>query len=460
MKKFIFIEPRSSGDNIFSLVLIPRLGTPGLGAILVQPDHGYEVRIYIENLVKIDMKDVFSADYVGISTITPTAVRAYELADEIRAKGKIVIMGGSHVSFMPEEALEHCDYVIRKEGEYSLPKLLHALENNEPLDSIPGLSYKKDGKVINNECGEYERNLNKFLSPDYSLIVGWKNKGKVVSIATSRGCPYNCEFCSVVPMFGREMRFYSIERVIEEIKTLAPTRRHIFFADDNFTANKERAKQLLRRILIEKIKFQWSAQVRTDAAKDEELISLMKQAGCYTVFIGFESVDPKTLKEYNKKQSLEDMEIAARIFKKYKINIHGMFVFGGNTTTEIIDSTEKFVKDNKITTVQFMVETPLPGTPTYDKRKQKGEIFSYDWRLYDAHHAVFQPEKMNPQELQTKVLEAMGRFYGWGFILKHIVKGMVTFSKGELLFALFGLYGKKATQKVLLETEQYFSKPA
>lgn len=445
--KVVLIEAKSPDTHVFSRILIPRLGAILLGTLLDQ--NGYDVTVYIEDLYAISRADVLTADYVAISTITSTAVRAYELADEVQRAGIPVIMGGPHVSFRPDEALEHCDYVIRGEGEYALLELLDAIKHHNPVGHIKGISYKKNGKTIHNKLGGYECNLDLFPSPNYSLVAGWQEKRPVASIATSRGCPFGCKFCSVIQMFGRKIRFHSIDRVISEIKSLAPMCRHIFFCDDNFTMDKERTKTLLKRIIDEKLNIEWSAQVRTDAAKDEELLALMQRSGCYTVFVGFESINPQTLNLYHKKQTINDIKFSIEKFHHYGIHIHGMFVLGSDhDRVETIRHTRAFAKSSNIDTVQFLMLTPLPGTPMFEEIKKQGRIFNWDWSKYDAHHAVFEPKQMSTYELQIETLKAMKDFYSYKSMVKFLLKK-------DLFYVYLTHYGRKIAGRTLKEKQYY-----
>ncbi|MDI6782943.1 MAG: radical SAM protein, partial [bacterium] len=441
MKKIIFIEPRSPSAHIFSLTVIPRLGTLLLGTILKQ--HGYEVRVYIEDMTRIDYSDVVTADLVGISTITSTAPRAYAITDKIRTINKNIplVFGGPHPSFLPEEALQHCDYVVRGEGEHTLRELITVLENQGDVSDITGLSYKAGTKVVHTPTRPFLSNLDENPSIDYSLIPNWNLKNKLITLSTSRGCPFNCKFCSVIPMFGKKYRFNSIDHIISEIRTYAGEVGHIFFCDDNFTANKKRTKQLLRRLLDEKIEIEWSAQVRADAAQDAELLDLMQQTGCFAVFIGFESINPKTLEVYDKHQTVEEIRKSINAFHQRNIYIHGMFVLGSDyDTVDTIRETTKFAKKLDIDSVQFMMLTPLPGTQTYAELFAENRITNFDWSKYDAHHAVYEPKQMTAYELQKETYRALWKFYTWRSILARLLRF-------DFFYAGIKLYGKRSLQK-------------
>jgi radical SAM superfamily enzyme YgiQ (UPF0313 family) len=216
-------------------------------------------------------------------------------------------------------------------------------------------------------------------------------------------------------MFGRHCRFHSIDYTIEEIRYLKNIlgKKLIFFYDDNFCINPAHTKELLERILKEKLDITWSAQVRIETGHDKELLNLMKRTGCKWLYIGFESVNKDTMALYHKNQNIERYGEAIRNIHKQSIRIHGMFVLGADTDdVSSAKQTAEFSLKNKLDTVQFMILTPLPGTETFYELKEENRIISYDWSLYDAHHVVFQPKQMSPFQLQaTSMLEAMPKFY-------------------------------------------------
>lgn len=307
IKNISFIEVKSPGAHIYSRFPIPRLGSVLLSTIL--KNEGYNVKVFIEDIEEPDWSFVENSEIVCISTITSTAIRAYEIADRLRRIGIIVIIGGAHPSFLPDEALEHADYVVRGEGDHTLIELIECIKNNRhSLETIQGISYKdSSGKIIHNPSRTLLTDMDSLPEPDFSLVYGWKPTN-IYPVSTSRGCPFDCKFCSVIQMFGRKYRFKSVEATIKEIRNISSiSRSSIFFVDDNFTANKERTKAILKGMIEEGIKIGSSAQVRTDVAKDTELLRLMADAKCDIVYIGFESINPKTLELYNKRQNVEEI---------------------------------------------------------------------------------------------------------------------------------------------------------
>ncbi len=422
LRKLVFVEPKSTHLHIYSRVCIPRLGSVLLGTIM--RSKGYDVRVYIEDIQAIDMSELMSADLVAISAITSTAPQSYKLADMVRAAGKVVVMGGTHTSFMPDEGMEHADFIVRGEGEFAFQELVDAIQSGEGFDKIQNLTWRTDdGHLAHNPERPKIPNLDVNPIPDYSLISGWK-PGGVISVATSRGCPFSCTFCSVPGMYGHAFRTHSIERVLQELE-IHKGNLYTFFADDIFTANKKRVKELLRQMIARNLTPEWGAQVRTETVDDPELLTLMRDSNCFNVYVGFESINPRTLKLFQKKQDLAKIERSIDRFHEHKIRIHGMFVVGSDEDdVETIDATAEFALKHDIDSVQFMILTPIPGSPDWDTLYSKGDkyVINRNWTFYDGHHAVHQPRRMTPYELQTAAIKAMEKFYSWRGIARKILK--------------------------------------
>src|SRR5216117_2598225 len=284
LRKLVFVEPKSTHLHIYSRVCIPRLGSVLLATIM--RTKGYDVRVYIEDIHPVDMDEVLSADLVAISAITSTAPQSYRLADQARQAGAIAVIGGTHTSFLPDEGLEHADFVVRGEGEFAFQELVDAIQAGDGFAKIQNLSYLMDGRVVNNPERPKIPNLDVNPIPDYHLITGWK-PGGVISVATSRGCPFSCTFCSVPGMYGHAFRTHSVERVLQELEVHRGN-LYTFFADDIFTANKKRCKELLRGMIQQDLTPEWGAQVRTETVDDPELLQMMRDANCFNVYVGFE----------------------------------------------------------------------------------------------------------------------------------------------------------------------------
>ena len=431
--KVRLIEPEPPGMHVWAKVLLPRLGLPIIAATL--RGLGHDVLVYNPTMAPIDWDDVNSSDLVGLSSTTSTATTAYEFADDLRERGIPVVIGGSHVTFMADEALAHVDYVARGEGgEQLMVELIEALAGDRALETIDGLSFMRDGVAVHNPPRAACADLDALPFPDLRLVVG-SEKIKTVPIMTSWGCPFDCTFCSVTAMFGKKYRFRSPENVIAELKDKRP--QIVFFYDDNFAANRKRLKRLLQMMIDEDLVIPWSAQVRADVARDPELLDLMRRSGCHLVYLGLESVSQDTLDTFEKAQTVDDIRRAIRVLHEYGIKSHGMFVLGADTDdVRTIRDTVTFAQDNRIDTVMLNILTPLPGTQQFQELDAEGRIFDKRWELYDAHHVVFEPRRMTPYELQIEVLRGYARFYSIRTWLKYVFT--LQFTK-RLLFHGWGM---------------------
>jgi radical SAM superfamily enzyme YgiQ (UPF0313 family) len=429
IKKITFIEPKNDHLHIFSKFELPRLGSILLATIM--RDKGYDVEsLYMESREILSRN--IQTDLVAMSTITATASNAYLIADEFRARGIPVVFGGPHVSFLPEEALEHGDYCIAGEGEIGLPLLVEALDAGTGFAEVPGLVWKDAGMVRINPQAQPIDDLDSLPFPDFSLLkmkpgtrLGGVGFGRTtVPMQTSRGCPFDCTFCSVTGMFGRRYRHRSTASIVAELGRYDPKTSIIFFYDDNFSANPRRTKELLREMIRLRLGFMWSTQVRSDIARDPEMLDLMAEAGCTTLYIGFESVDPAALSEMKKSQSVEDIRFAIREIRKRRINVHGMFVFGFDSDTPATTrATVRFALKEKIDSAQFLLLTPLPGSGFYTRMVAEGRLIDTAWHTYDAHHVKFVPRGFLPWELQRMQIEAHSRFYAPRRVLARLLRG-------------------------------------
>jgi radical SAM superfamily enzyme YgiQ (UPF0313 family) len=318
---------------------------------------------------------------------------------------------------------------------------LEALQRVDPLQDIQGLSFWEEGRPKHNPDRPLIQDLNKLPIPDFKLIQGWNPHQAVVSVATSRGCPYACKFCSVVSMFGRGYRVRSNDLILEEIRANAADARHLFFCDDNFAANPARAKDLLRRMKEEGVCPEWSTQVRAESAFDQEFLELLRETRCWGVYIGFESASPQVLKAYRKKQDEKIMEQAIKAFHRHGIHIHGMFIVGADEDTqETIKETIRFSIKNHVDSAQFMMLTPLPGTETFEALEEENRLITKKWDLYDGTHVVFRPRLMTEEELQGAAYQALLSFYSWKSIFKRL-------AAMDLYYSYLRYYGRRLLKR-------------
>ncbi|MFC1998503.1 B12-binding domain-containing radical SAM protein [Chloroflexota bacterium] len=396
--KLELIQPaREANTGRLKKSMVPPIN---LGVIAALTPPGIEVAITDENVTIVDLeKDV---DLIGITTLTVTSNRAYEIADSFRSRGIPVILGGIHTSLLPAEAAAHADSVVIGEAEDLWAYIIADFKagNLKP-------TYKAETRPTLKNLPMVRRDLF-----DRSRYLG-KN-----TVFTTRGCPFDCAFCSVTTFFGKSYRSRPIDEIVAEIKTL-PKNEIIFFMDDNIAGNPKFAKDLFRALIP--LKIRWLSQCSVTIAHDEELLSLAAQSGCIDLFLGIESISTASLAEVGKKiNKVEEYEEVIRKIHTHGIAIHGFFIFGFDEDDEsVFDRTVDFAINNKLESAQFDLLTPYPGTKFYDKIVAEGRLLSSDWSKY-GYELLFEPKKMSAQTLHEKQQQVWRRFYSLPSIFKRI----------------------------------------
>jgi radical SAM superfamily enzyme YgiQ (UPF0313 family) len=362
-----------------------------LGILASLTPRDIEVNLLDENMQDLDFSD--TPDLVGITCLTASAPRAYEIAGAYRARGSKVVLGGMHATAMPLEAMNHADSVVLGEAEGVWGQVLK--------DFGAGQMKRFYGGIRPDAAG--------IFTPRRDIYDG---KGYFVKgvVQTSRGCPFGCDFCSVQKFFGNTFRFRSVMSVVEEVKSLAA--RFVVFIDDNIAGSRDHFKQLCAALAP--LNVRWICQAPIDIGRDLDLLKLMRKAGCRGVFVGFESIVPANLKEVGKGFNVVDRfrEHIKRIHDN-GICIEGAFIFGfDHDDRDIFKRTLDFIVKAKIDFAQFGILTPFPGTKLFNKMRREGRMLSEDWEQYDIAHAVFKPAHMTPEELNQGRQWVEDQFYG------------------------------------------------
>ncbi|MGC9530496.1 MAG: B12-binding domain-containing radical SAM protein [Candidatus Bipolaricaulaceae bacterium] len=448
VRQAVLIEPAAERTYLFQRVRMPRLGLIILGGLLRRM--GVQVRIFCEQLAPIDWGVVAKADLVGITALTNLAPRAYRIARAVKQMaaqmGRYipVVAGGPHPTALPAEALAAgADFVVRGEGEIPFQELVVRLPGREGLDEVPGLSWWEGGEMRHNPGCRLVEDLDRLPLPDFSLVEG-AERINCVPVQTSRGCPFDCEFCSVVQMFGNRVRYRTPEAVVEELRR-SPPARHLFVVDDNFSAHPDRAQALLEAMERTGFRRAWSTQERVSVARRPEILSLMRRVGCVRLHVGLESVNPAALAEWGKGQSPEEVEGAVTTIHDHGLGVHGMFVLGADADTPAtVRKTAEFARRSGLDTAQFFVLTPVPGTRLFRRLEGSGRIFDRNWEHYDGHTVVYQPRGMSAWQLQQLAMEATQRFYTWW-------RGVRWAMRGRVKNAFFALYGRRLVRRWVRE---------
>jgi anaerobic magnesium-protoporphyrin IX monomethyl ester cyclase len=398
----------------------PPLGLAYIGAVL--SEQGYEVKIADFDIGGSDWSTYpyKQFDIVGISTETIRYPKALQVAQLAKEQGAIVVMGGPHVTFFDKETLESgvVDYVVRNEGEDVMLALVNCLTKKATLNEVKGISYLDNGKLVRNPDAPYIGDLDALPFPARDLLplklYGSKLKGRLsTSMSTSRGCPYNCYFCSASQFAGVKWRARSVESMLEEIEVVH--KRYGFnalhFVDDNFTLNPERVTNLCEEIIRRNWDIFWWAMSRVDTiVGNPDMIEVMARAGLKRMFVGFESASQRTLDGYGKKTNVSDAKVAMQILKKNKVEVVGSFILGGlYETKEDVEETIRFANQLGIDSAQFGILTPYPGTNLY--KDVENRLLSKNWRLFTGSVPSITLNYLSSEEVARLFIKANLSFY-------------------------------------------------
>jgi radical SAM superfamily enzyme YgiQ (UPF0313 family) len=393
----------------------------------------YNVDVCHQQVEKIDFDS--DADLIALSFFSGFAVEAYRLALEFRKRGKIVIAGGPHVSFCPQESLGHFDSIVTGEAESVWHEILEDFEKGKMkriYEGVPG-------------------NLENLPMPRYDLLSERFFVRKVIQ--ATRGCPYSCSFCTV-PLINPGFRKRPVDDVIRDIAYDRFNhwwqRKVVWFWDDNLTIDRKYIKELLTRMIP--LKKWWLTQASVDIAKDDILLDLMKRSGCIGVFLGLETFGEGSILDANKKHNrVSEYKNAIKQLHKYGISVMTGLIsgFDHDTRESIISMADDMMSIGA--DVPFLsILTPFPGTKIYSLlRDEKRLIFERGWNYYNGYNVVFNPAEMSANDL----LEAHRRLWMISFSLTNtlirIIRSLFYLRTGAFLLTLFmnGFYGLKGLRR-------------
>ncbi len=368
--------------------LMPTYALPIVAALT--PDH-WEVRIVDEDLGEA-IPDGEKPDLVGITSINATCRRAFEIADRFRADGVPVILGGVFASSRPDAALEHADAVVIGPAEPVWAQCLGDLEA---------------GRLQRRYAGAERFDARTSPRPRWDLVD--LRKVMSVEVRASTGCPYDCEFCLVPQLFGRKMSFRDVDEVVAEIASLPL--KMLNFVDDNLTIRKPYARELMAK--MKGLGAQWVCQSSLDVADDPELLAAMAEAGCIYVVIGFESLNPASLRETGKKQNaIERYREAIKKIHAAGIQIIASFVVGFDSdTAEDFDRIVQFTHDNDLAFVMLHLLTVVEGTRLHARMEREGRLCAIDPALLTGSFPSMHYYNFSQIEIFNKYYETLERIY-------------------------------------------------
>jgi len=418
--KILLVNPAHKG-NLHSNIKVLAIPPLSLAMIARYTPEQYEVAIVDEAVEDLDFNA--PADLVGITCMTPLAPRAYEIAGRFRERGIKVVMGGIHASYVTEEALRYVDAVVVGEGEDLWPQVLRDYEKGT-LQKVYRVKEQPD--------------IEHLPAPRRDLL---RDKYFVETVQTGRGCPINCNFCSVTAFNGARYRLRSTDSVMNEINAIKSKR--IFIVDDNIVGAGmkyiRRAKELFDR--LQGSGKEWGAQTCLNIVEHEDLMKSAARSGCKALLIGFESLDPETLeamhKPVNLRPATRNFSDAIKKIHDQGIAIVGCFIFGTDTQDrDVFKRTVDFVLENKIDAVQMTLQTPLPGTALYRQMVAEKRLlltnYPNDWRHYTILEPVFRMKNMTPREAYEGLLNSYEVVSSFRTSVK---RGLQTFMNTRSLFS-------------------------
>ncbi len=371
-------------------------------ASLVPPEIPAGITLLDEGVDEI-ASGKLEADLVGITAITGTAPRAYELAREFRARGIPVVLGGVHPTLMPQEAIQHADSIVVGYAEESWPQLLR--------DFVAGRMQRRYDQSP-------QLKLDNLPFPRRDLYkTGMVNVAD--TIEATRGCIFQCDFCVVPSAWGTRPLQKPVGDVIADLRQLGA--RRAIFLDLNLIANLPYARELFTAMIP--LNLRWAGLVTTTIAWDEELLDLAARSGCRGLLIGFESLDQKALDESKKGFNMrQDYRLVVDRIHDRGIAIMGCFVFGFDADTlETFDRTVDFVMESRMDLPRYAIAVPFPATGLYRRLKAENRILTDDWSLYDGQHVVFEPANMSPDQLLRHTGRAWKKTYEYKSIARRVL---------------------------------------
>jgi radical SAM superfamily enzyme YgiQ (UPF0313 family) len=369
-------------------------------AALIPKELPVEIELFDEGIADVPLD--LEADLIGMTVITGTARRAYELADGFRKRGIAVVLGGPHVTLIPEDAAPHADAIVVGYAENSWPQLLrdfHGGELKPRYDQEPGLSLAD----------------RPFARRD--LLPGNRYLTNNVFEAT-RGCIHNCDFCVVPAAWGRKPYQKPIGQVIADIQQHGA--RKLIFVDLNIIADRNYAMRLFAALVP--LKVQWYGLATVLLADDFELLEMAERSGCKGLLMGLESISPRNLRQSHKTFNSPDkfVRVVERLHQ-HGIALQGCFVFGlDHDGPDVFLKTAEFAVQAKIDLPRFAIVTPFPNTALYNRLESEGRILTRNWELYDGQHVVFRPAKLTVEELQQGTELAWKHAYSFRSIARRL----------------------------------------
>nr|MBP3282341.1 B12-binding domain-containing radical SAM protein [Treponema sp.] len=466
--KIRFIEPgnvpyKPSFKNLYvydRFIRTPSNGLMTLATIVQKAHPDFDILMYSESISKLKWSDILDSDVVFISIFTFSAMRGYELADFIRENSKSkIVFGGLHATLNHAEVVPHCDFVLLGEGDETILKIIDSIEKGA-TPNFQGVAYKDEsGKIVCTGRAPLPHNIdcipNREICHNFKKMAGHNTIWPQVH--ASRGCPHNCDYCSLVAAFGRGIRTRTPQNVIDDIKNAISffedghhrLAKFLWITDDNFFADRKWAMEVLNLIIEQKINYRFSIQARFEVGFDDEMLELLKKAGFFELALGIEFLEDEAFRNYHKKSTYQQILDSVKNIQKHGLNARGLFIFGAdNHTKGIGEKLANFVIENDISGILIQSMYFVPGTPVYASHKD--ELIDENWSRC-VGKVVHYPKLMSPTELQNEIIIASKKIYS----VKRLAKALFTKKFDEFILFAGEFFWQQSVRNRLKKDMQY-----
>lgn len=435
MPKIVFIQPTQYQSDGKTLCKQKRIHLPGLAfpllAAMLPSD--WEAELLLE--VVDDINFEIDADLIAIGTMGHAMFRGIEIADELRSRGKKVVMGGYMASIAFKEAIKHCDSLVIGDAEISFPKMLKDFEKG------------KLQKIYNYPVTD----LDKLPIPEYKLLLK-KPIGNMLPVQAGRGCSYQCSFCSIACLYRGKYLARPLDEVIRDIEVVKSLGfKRFYLIDDNIISNPKYLEQLCDKIT--KLKMKWATQCSLQLARNKRLLDKVVSSGGELLSFGIESINQEGLNLLNKSWlKVEEHEKNLSELRKAGLVISSEMIVGTDGDTEhSIREIKKFIERNKIAIPRFYILTPIPETELYTQMKEENRLVTEDWKLYDGSRCVHRPKLIEPEKLTQMYWWLNRQIFSFKSIIKRLILNPSMWKKPYMLIFAFVVnlhYRKYVLKKV------------
>ena len=411
IRKIVLVQPRQPLPSIIpsELIVMPRYGVPLIATIL--KNAGYDVTLFVEEIRPINWEILYEADVVMFHALSSAVGGMEHIVKRLRMRSAApVIVGGEHVSYLPNSVLRFADYTVHQEGDETIVDLVDALSNGRDVATVKGISFRRDGRIVRTPERPCVKNFDTIV--DIKTIYGWEEAYvskngppyPMMTVQGTRGCPFGCKFCPVQVMLGKGYRKRSVDSIIADLADKLQYSRAVMFVDNLFEGDINHATEILERIIAEKLRPHLTIFCRSSIGKKPEMLKLMRRAGVIRIFTGIESLNQESLDNCDKGQTVADIKTAVDAIRDAGITVHATMVMGFDTdTVETIHATRDMLRQWGISQLNVF---SLWGLYKHggEQLTPLDRIIFKDWDYLNGSYVCHFPLRMRPSQLQHEIV--------------------------------------------------------